>query len=277
MEVWGGNREVDKTFSMAGLSLGLRSRVFRREAAGGDIYLVSSCASGRITRTLLADVSGHGMLVSRVAAELRELLRQYVNVVSQNQLVAEVNRGFSRLADDGGFATAVVCTYFAPTRSLAVSNAGHPPPMLYRKKDAIWHPLADEFEGPGLANTPLGVASEATYSSPATKLEVGDMVLCYSDAWTEARDSDGGILGVNGLQKILNQLPATAPGDFLDALESQLELIDEEGLNSDDATALLLRVENTGATLQNSLLAPLRLFRRAHDNTAFAVPDGPRN
>ena len=178
MELWEGNRKVENSFAMAGISMDLRGRVFHQQVAGGDIYLDSSCASGRITRTLLADVSGHGTLVAEVAAELRELLRRQVNVISQNQLVVELNRGFNRIAGEGGFATALACTYCAPTRSFVVSSAGHPPPLLLRKKLNHWNPLRDgSNDEPRLANTPIGVAGAAAYSSPKTVMEV-ENVFC---------------------------------------------------------------------------------------------------
>ena len=60
MEVWGGNSPVDRGFATPGLQLWLHSQPYDRAEGGGDVYYVSSCASGRITRLLLADISGHG-------------------------------------------------------------------------------------------------------------------------------------------------------------------------------------------------------------------------
>ena len=270
MEVWGGNSEADKEFSLAGVDVALRSRVFGQQGFGGDIYLVSSCASGRITRVLLADVSGHGALVARVAADLRDLLRRYVNVVSQNQLVSEVNRGFSLLAEEGGFATAVVCTYFAPTKSLAVSNAGHPPPLLKAAGSRDWRPLTghDEDER-NLTNTPLGIDSNAAYTSPKLRLGAGDMILCYSDAWSEAVATNGRPIGVEGLRGMLNKARDGTPHDILVDLEQRLRAQNDTNLSVDDTTAILMRVTNTTPTWRDNLLAPFRLFRKAHDNTRF--------
>ena len=277
MEVWGGNGEADKAFSLAGLEVALRSRVFRQQKSGGDIYLVTSCASGRITRVLLADVSGHGALVARVAADLRDLLRRYVNVVSQNQLVSEVNRGFSLLADEGGFATAVVCTYFAPTRSLAVSNAGHPPPLLNAAQASEWRPLAGRAEDePELTNTPLGIDNDAAYTSPKLRLGVGDTIFCYSDAWSEAATADGRPIGVHGLRRMLKQTRGGEPRDILLDLEQKLTSINDTNLSGDDTTAILMRVTDTTPTWRDNLLAPFRLFRKAHDNTRFHfAPSAP--
>ena len=115
MEVWGGNVRVEKHFQMPGLDVWVSSQPEGHAVAGGDVYYLSSCASGRITRILLADVSGHGELVARTAAGLRDLMRQNINVISQRRFVAAMNRQFSTTSGDGDFATAIVSSFFAPT------------------------------------------------------------------------------------------------------------------------------------------------------------------
>src|SRR5437763_9069649 len=88
MEVWGGNRSADAGVVMAGLDAWVYCRPFKDSGTGGgDVYYVSSCATGRITRLLVADVSGHGEKVSTVADQLRLLMRRYVNHIDQGQFV----------------------------------------------------------------------------------------------------------------------------------------------------------------------------------------------
>src|SRR5271157_4434391 len=126
MEVWGGNVRVEKHFQMPGLDAWISSQPEGHAVAGGDVYYLSSCSSGRITRILLADVSGHGELVARTAAGLRDLMRRNISVISQRRFVSAMNRQFSATSGDSDFATAIVSSFFAPTRSLSLCNAGHP-------------------------------------------------------------------------------------------------------------------------------------------------------
>src|SRR5205809_333204 len=79
MEVWGGNQIVDNGVNMPGLDAWVYSKPYGDAAGGGDVHYVSSCATGRIMRLLVADVSGHGSAVSSVAGQLRALMRRYVN------------------------------------------------------------------------------------------------------------------------------------------------------------------------------------------------------
>src|ERR1700710_1629624 len=87
MEVWGGNALVESAVSISGLDAWVYSKPYESAEAGGDVYYVSSCATGRITRLLVADVSGHGSAVSDTAAQLRALMRRYVNYLDQTQSV----------------------------------------------------------------------------------------------------------------------------------------------------------------------------------------------
>src|SRR5947207_7950569 len=146
MEVWGGNQVVDSGVVMAGLDAWVYCRPFGASEQGGDVYYVSSCATGRINRLLVADVSGHGDAVAGTAGELRTLMRKYVNCIDQSEFVRGMNRQFIELSKDGCFATALVTTFFAPTNELSLCNAGHPPPLIYRAKNRRWDFL-EETEG----------------------------------------------------------------------------------------------------------------------------------
>src|SRR5437764_15491293 len=110
MEVWGGNDVADRGVALAGLDVWVYCRPFEGSAGGGDVYYVSACATGRITRLLVADVSGHGAAVSATAAQLRALMRRYVNYLDQTQFVRAMNAHFTALSADSCFATAVATT-----------------------------------------------------------------------------------------------------------------------------------------------------------------------
>jgi len=130
MEVWGGNQVADSGVVMAGLDAWVYSKPYGGAEGGGDVYYVSSCATGRIVRLLVADVSGHGAKVSQIATGLRALMRKHVNQIDQARFVRSMNEQFQTLASIGSFATAVVTTFFAPTNHLSLCNAGHPPPLI---------------------------------------------------------------------------------------------------------------------------------------------------
>src|SRR3954464_6774983 len=118
MEVWGGSEIVDKHVAISGLDAWVYCKPYLDAEGGGDVYYVSSCATGRITRLLVADVSGHGSAVCDVAVQLRSLMRKHVNQIDQSRFVGSMNQQFGAMSKAGCFATAVVTTFFAPTRDL---------------------------------------------------------------------------------------------------------------------------------------------------------------
>lgn len=275
MEVWGGNREAIRAFEMPGLNVWLYSQPHLRADQGGDVYYISSCASGRITRALLADVSGHGAGVSRLASGLRDLMRRNVNVISQSRFVEAMNQQFGQLAEHGGFATAVLATFFSPQRTLTLSNAGHPFPLLLRHGSDRWVPLSQGPPTPGtIANTPLGVVDAAEYSGLKTQLEPGDRLLCYSDALSEARDAAEHMLGVDGLCEELNRLGGVASEELIPRLLKRLADRYPSNLTEDDVTVLLLQATGSQPSWKDNLLAPWRLLGGVNDATHLDTAEG---
>src|SRR6195256_2902312 len=132
MEVWGGSQLTTRGVAFGGLDAWVYSKPYGNARHGGDVYYASSCATGRISRLLLADVSGHGTPVAATAADLRTLIRRFLNRLDQSEFVRLLNQQFIALSQSATFATAVVTTFFAPSRRLTVCNAGHPRPFLYR-------------------------------------------------------------------------------------------------------------------------------------------------
>ena len=154
MEVWGGSQLTARGVEFGGLDAWVYSKPFGNAEHGGDVYYASSCGTGRITRLLLADVSGHGHTVAATAAELRTLMRRSVNQLDQTEFVSRLNRQFAELSLDGSYATAIVTTFFSPTRRLSVCNAGHPRPIcLQRCQPPVGFSHAQAGTGPGTAES----------------------------------------------------------------------------------------------------------------------------
>lgn len=268
MELWGGISEIQTDVSMTGLDGFVFSRPHGNGTHGGDVYYFTSCASGRIARVLLADVSGHGMAVADTADLLRSIMRKNVNVIGQASLMTAINNEFNHVGDEGGFATAIVLTYFEPTNSLTLSAAGHPPPLLFEQSTGLWNVFTSaENSSPGMqAGLPLGISDTAGYAPQTITLQSGDMLLAYTDAFYEARDAKGQLLQTDGLLTIMNTAPATlSPGDLIEWLVDSLKTMSPDNLDDDDATAILLRPTGRGIPMKNNLLAPLRMIRGVNE------------
>jgi len=275
MEVWGGNGRVDRAFLMPGLQAWIYSQPFGQSEEGGDVYYVSSCASGRITRLLLADVSGHGPDVSDLAVGLRDLMRGNVNVVKQTRFVEGMNQQFTRLSQSGAFATALVATYFQPTHRLTLCNAGHPAPLHYDHSESSW----SRIEGPPsdtqvVTGTPLGVHDQASYPQVEIDLDRGDMMLLFSDALTEAEGERGKMLGEDGLLQLVRHLAPEPAQEFIRSLVDAVKGVRPRDVADDDMTIVLIQATATKTRWRDNLLALFRLLRQPTDRTRLKLGTG---
>jgi len=242
MEIWGGNRATRRQARVSGIDAYVYSQPYDGQSAGGDIHYVSMCGSGRIVRFAVADVSGHGDAVGGLATQLRSLVRKHISTVDQTRFVRSLNKEFSRLAESGMFATAVLATYFAPTDHLIVVNAGHPAPFWYSTQDRAWRRL--EATQPAavasLSNLPLGIIDPTEYCQFAIPLAPGDRVLIYTDSLMEATSPSGQQLGEAGLLGLLQSLPLESSEGFCDLLLERVAQFRGGRPADDDVTLLLL-------------------------------------
>jgi phosphoserine phosphatase RsbU/P len=263
MEVWGGSQLTSRTVEMGGLDVWVYSKPHGEAQRGGDVYYASSCATGRISRLLLADVSGHGTSVAATAADLRTLMRRFVNRLDQAEFVRLLNQQFIALSQSATFASAVVTTFFAPSRRLTVCNAGHPQPFIYRAAQRQWHLLSqDVLEREVLGkdstgknepsrdgsnkkskpqNIPLGLLALAEYEHFDVELEPGDFLVTYTDALIESSDADGEMLGEDGLLRIMRLLGDVEPQKLIETLLKEIAERYPENLAADDVTVMVLR------------------------------------
>jgi sigma-B regulation protein RsbU (phosphoserine phosphatase) len=244
MEVWGDSQLTERGIEMGGLEAWVYSKPFGQAQRGGDVYYASSCATGRISRLLLADVSGHGHSVAATAADLRVLMRRFVNRLDQKEFVRLLNQQFVALSRTGTFATAVVSTFFAPSRRLLICNAGHPRPLLYCAAKQEWsllgHEGTDEKRAP--ANIPLGIIDLTEYEEFDVELAPGDCLMSYTDALIESRDADGEMLGEEGVLRILKLLGDVEPGKVTETLLNEIRERYPENLSEDDVTVMVIRI-----------------------------------
>ena len=262
MEVWGGNTSTDSFMDRPGLSCRVWSQSFGTGDAGGDVYYLSSCASGRLTRFLLADVCGHGESAAGGAETLRDMMRQNVNRIRQTQLVQAVNRELAAADLSGRFATALIGTWFAPTSEIVLGNAGHPIPLLYRASTGVWSTCDSKLqERVAMQNMPLGIDERTGYSEHRVKLQPGDLLLCYTDALSESQDAAGKYIQTNGLVDILQSLDGVPPEELIQRLLKKLETASPGNLDRDDVTVMLFEATTKAVSLSDSLLAPLRFLQ----------------
>ncbi|MGB7326627.1 MAG: SpoIIE family protein phosphatase [Rubripirellula sp.] len=269
LEVVGGRLSYDAHYSMPGLAMQICSRQTNGcRDGGGEVHFVSSCASGRITRMMIADICGSEETFRRLSCEMRDGVIRSINSIWQNKVVENVGHQFREFAKQGGCGTATVATYFAPTRSFVMCNIGNPPLLVFRAREQRWEAIHGETRVVERAGETVdGLYGESEYRHIRTKLEPDDTIVMYGNGFAQSAFPTGGIVGHTRLLESLQESPHSNPESRVEHL---IGLIRDSSATEEESTIIICRVTNTGTRLRDNLLAPLRMFQRPADSTAFA-------
>ena len=239
-EVWGGIRDQDEDVTAAGLAASLYSAACEG-GKGGDIYYLSVCAGGELTRVVIADVVGHGSIVSDVSQGLYDSLQDHMDQPDGAQVLADLNgiaidRGVSSIA------TAAVIGYFSVNGAGLFACAGHPPTLVKRHSAATWEPMQQEQTRDVATDLPLGVAPEVTYGQGTTTLERGDRLLLYTDGVIEAPNASGEPFGADRLVETLSRVGDAPLADLKNGVLDAVRGHTGGALTHDDVTIIALEV-----------------------------------
>jgi phosphoserine phosphatase RsbU/P len=150
---------------------------------GGDWYDVVELPTGGLALTI-GDVAGHGIEAAALMGQLRNALRSAAlegdDVGSAMSTVDRLLQ--SQRSRDDSIATAVFARINGGGRTLELTSAGHPPPLIVRPDGStgyIDHPRS----------VPLGVPIATERKTGSCELAPGSLVLLYTDGLVERRGS----------------------------------------------------------------------------------------
>jgi phosphoserine phosphatase RsbU/P len=166
-------------------------------ALGGDYYDYVKMPGGRLA-VVLGDVSGKGisasLLMAKLSAEARFCL---ISEATPAAAIGRLNRIFCGSGWEDRFVTLVLAVLDPSDNKVTLVNAGHMPPILRHRKNAV-EPLGEE-----ISNLPLGVDHDTRYEQGVYPLSAGDSLTLYTDGITEAMNAAGDLYGQDRLMKQL--------------------------------------------------------------------------
>ncbi len=147
-------------------------------ALAGDFYDLFPTGPNRLI-ALIGDVAGHGIEPSITAFQVKYLLRVFLRQYRDpGQAIEELNVVLSANGRPEDLVSLCAVTFDQVAGTLRFASAGHPPAWVWH--DGEVRPL--RATGPLLTLDPNG-----TYFSREVPLDVGDVMLLYTDGLTEAR------------------------------------------------------------------------------------------
>ncbi len=198
---------------------------------GGDFYDVFQLGSSNWA-AVVGDVCGKGPEAAGLTSLMRDTLRAgALRRESPQSTLSLLNEAILEASGDGRFCTAAYARFDldgSPSR-LVVCNGGHPPPLLLHKDGRV--------ESIGPSGTLLGIYTDPSLTDTEAQIEVGDLVMLYTDGLFEA--PPGEVEGVD-IERMLSGCAGLSAEETAARIEQEV-LERHGGVLHDDIAILVLR------------------------------------
>ncbi|NLI14991.1 MAG: SpoIIE family protein phosphatase [candidate division Zixibacteria bacterium] len=203
------------------------------EAVGGDYYDFIDIVENQCG-IAIADVSGKGMGAALIMATYRASLKAEIrNNFAIRTILAKVNSLLYESINRENYVTAVYGVLDIRNHIFTYSNAGHPPPLLFKANGEV-----QELTCGGYA---VGMFSDSTYEEASIYMGRDDIMLMYTDGVTEARDERGEEFGTNRLRELVLQSRNLSAKEILDKIVDSVNKFRDSSLEADDLTMILIK------------------------------------
>jgi len=214
----------------------LAGTTIAHDEVGGDYYDFIPISDTRLG-IAIADVSGKGIPAALIMAGFRmSLLAEVRNEFAIRAVMRKVNRLLFESTDRDKFVTSLYGVLDHKNRVFIFSNAGHNPPVLFRRDGPIEY-LSDG----GVA---LGVLAESDYDDRPVALRPGDVLVMFTDGISEAEAPSGEHFGLGRIERLVESMLDQSAGAILAALVDRVQEWSGTRGQSDDLTLVVLKVND---------------------------------
>ncbi len=206
-------------------------------AVGGDFYDFWTLPDQTPPEPLgfvIADVSDKGVPAAMFMALSRSLMRAAsLDGAPPATAVRRANTWITRDTESGMFVTLFYGLLDPPTGDLRYTNGGHNPPLLLRVDGTT-----EKLNPTGMA---LGVIDDARYREAQLALQVGDVLVCYTDGVTEAVNAHMDEYGVARLGDTVERVRHLRAEEIVDRILTDLHTHTGDLPAFDDVTLVVLK------------------------------------
>lgn len=198
---------------------------------GGDYFDVFPLGDDTLLLAV-GDIAGHGLPTGLLMATLKASLAALVDEGYRgSELVLRVNRVMRAQRPGRTMATLAVVEVDLAGGRLAITNAGHPPPLLVTPDAGV--------REIGSGAIPLG-SPLCQPSGMEVDFPPGSQLMLYSDGVVEAADSDGEPFGYVQLAEVLTSTVGRSSEAVVGEVLRRLDEFTGPGAAADDVTILVL-------------------------------------
>lgn len=220
---------------------GLEIGVFYLAAddVAGDYYDLFRMPDGT-TVVCVADVVGHGVPAAMIAAMLKVLLAEAATAHDDpGEMLGWVNRRLTAVTLPEDFATVFLARWNPVAGRLRYASAGHEP--------ALFVPEGGPAVALDSTGTLLGIDAVSTWETGELSVKPCDLLVCWTDGLSEARDVAGGMFGRERVAALIEQHRTGTAGEITERVRAAVLGYAGGGTVSDDCTFLAIRFEASAA------------------------------
>jgi phosphoserine phosphatase RsbU/P len=207
---------------------------------GGDYYDFLALPDGKLG-IALGDVSGKGIAAALTMASLQASLRADATRAGDDiaGLITRVNAMLYDASTEDRYATLFYAQYNPASRRLSYVNAGHCPPILLRSlKSSSAVERLDQGGG-----TVVGLLPECAYEQAEVSLGPGDLLVIYTDGFSEAMSPELKEWGEESLIKSIAACNGFPAQDVINRIMEAADAFACGAPQSDDMTLVVLRAK----------------------------------
>lgn len=185
---------------------------------------------------VIADVSGHGVSAGMFMSSLQTAFHTLVpDATSPLEVLERINRLYVHNVNVTTFVTIFFGQYDPQTRVLTYANAGHNSAYLYRMatNEEIWL----RPSGPA-----IGLMERFLIQKREVQLQPGDILMLYTDGFTEATDQQGMFWSEDGLAEIIRQNAGSSAEQLIQKILQALKDHTNGNPLADDVTLVISKV-----------------------------------
>src|SRR5580658_791482 len=205
---------------------------------GGDYYDFLALPDGKLG-VALGDVSGKGIAAALTMASLQASLRADAMRAGNDiaGLITRVNAMLYDASTEDRYATLFYAQFDPATRRLSYVNAGHCPPILVRR--TAKNGAVERLDQAG--GTVVGLLPECAYERAEVSLGPGDLLVIYTDGFSEAMNPSLEEWGDKRLLEAVSNCNGLPAKDSIDKIMKAADAFASGAPQSDDMTLVILR------------------------------------
>jgi phosphoserine phosphatase RsbU/P len=206
------------------------------EQVGGDYYDFIRIVEGQMGITI-GDVSGKGIPAALIMASFRaSLIAEIRNNYSIRTICRKVNSLLCESTNPETYVTAIYGVLDSKNHIFTFANCGHNPPFLLRADGTV------EYLREG--GPILGLSTDSKYEERPLFLNVGDIVVLYTDGVTEVFDEKEKEFGMDGLIALVKKHQKDSAVDIQRAILDTTRAYASQSHVYDDLTMVVLKRTN---------------------------------